>query len=349
MIEVDDIVSETFTDLSLNVSSFTGWKPECIESRVVTFALPEPRFVHGIPMSPAKAACISQFMGEVQGYSSSSGFTDPTLVNTQADYRWLPGNFNSPNWPPTTQQPLMETRQTFPRSWAMVAREESWDSAARTETWETLKVYTVDSSQAYWTTFGAAAPRLLSPYSYWRRDQYVANKAVGMDGSEALSLVWSPQKTISQMTVLIVVVPRAPIDDGYSLITAKPNSAGNRDGIYVTLNADSTVSLIVDHQETRTLQLSGRARPNEPIVVGLSVSFDSSREVAMAVIDDVVRTTTIQSTAQQSYGTTSWFINHELDARMELLEVDLYTNVVNADSMIRLGMLFNRVYGVTMR
>jgi hypothetical protein len=34
---------------------------------------------------------------------------------------------------------------------------------------------------------------------------------------------------------------------------------------------------------------------------------------------------------------------------MEMLEVDLYTNVASEDSMIRLGMLFNRVYGVTMR
>lgn len=349
MIEVDDILSETSADVAVNVSSFTGWKPESIESRVVTFSVPEPRFVHGIPMSPAIAACISQFMGEVQGFSSSSGFSDPLTVNTQADFRWLPNNFTSPVWQPSTQTPLIESRQVFPRSWAMVAQQESWDSAARTETWATLKEYTVDASTPYWTTFGAGAPRKLSSYSYWRRDGYVVNPAVAMDGSEGLNLVWTPAKTITQMTILMVVVPRAPLDTDYSLITARPNSPGNKDGIYVLLNADSTVSLIVEHQEARTLQLSGRARPNEPIVVGLSLSFDSSREVAMAVIDDVVRTTTIQSTTQQSYGTTSWFLNHELDARMEVMEVDLYTNVVNADAMIRLGMLFNRVYGVTMR
>lgn len=349
MIEVEDTISETSADLALNVSSFTGWKPDCIESRVVTFDLPEPRFVHGIPMSPARAACITQFIGEVQGYSSSSGFTDPNLVNTQADFRWLPTNFAAPVWPPSTQQPLMEQRQVFPRSWAMVAQQESWDSAARTETWATLKEYTVDASTPYLTPYGAGTPRKLANYSYWRRDRYVPNQAVGMDGSEALALVWTPQKTIAQMTLLIVVVPRAPLDEGYSLITAKPNTAGNKDGIFVTLNADSTVTLVVEHEEARTLQLSGRARPNEPIVVGLSVSFDESREVAMAVIDDVVRTTTIQASAKQSYGGTQWFLNHELDARMEVLEVDLYTNVVSADAMIRLGMLFNRVYGVTMR
>jgi hypothetical protein len=349
VIEIDDAVSETYADLTLSVSSFSGWKPESVESRVLTFRLPEPRFVHGIPMSPPRAAALVQFLGEVQGYSASSGFSDPTTVNTQADFRWLPGNFNTPVWPPSAQPVLLETRQVFPRSWKMVAEQETWDSAARTETWATLKEYTVDATTPYLTPFGAASPKALPTYSYWRRDRYVANAAVGLDGSQGLNLVWSPTKSIAQMTLLMVVVPRAPLDEGYSLITAKPDSGGNQNGIYVTLNADSTVTLKVGFQSTRTLQLSGRARPNEPIVVALSVSFDESHQVAMSIIDDTVRTTSLQNDVKLSFADTSWFLNHELDARMEVMEVDLYTNVASTDALIRLGMLFNRVYGVTMR
>lgn len=349
MIQVEDIISETEVDVMLTASAFTGWKPDLVESRVVTFAVPEPRFVHGIPMSAPVAAAVLEFIGEVQGFNASSGFSDPMAVNTQADYRWLPSNYAYPAWQHTPQTALLETRQTFPRSWLKVARDESWDSAARTETWATLPTETVDPSIPFWTAYGAGEPRLLSNYTYWRRDRYVANPALGLDGSEGLNLVWTPTKTIAQMSIVMVVVPRAPLDDGYSLITAKPKTAGNRDGIEMILNADSTVSLVVEDQEASIIQLSGRARPNEPIVVALSVALDQSRDVLMAVIDEQVRTTRMQFSRQVSYSDLSWYINHALDSRMEMLEVDLYTNVASEDSMIRLGMLFNRVYGVTMR
>lgn len=338
------VSSEGVADLLVRVSTFAGWQPEQTPSRAVAFHIPEYRVVRGIPLGPPEAVGRFGFNGQVGAYSADVGYLAPMDVNTQAAYRFMPDNYSALGWQHTPQTAAIQGRLLVPRTWDILKSTETWDSAARNETWESLKNYSVDTTSPVWMPFGDNDPVALPDYVYWRSGKYVPNPAVGLEGSQALSLVWDPTVVVNQFTVMMVVVPRAPIGDSYTLI-----SCSNPE-IHLVFNANSTISLLMEGVEATTLALGGRARPNEPIVVALGIVMDGSRTVMMSVVDEQVRARRATWYGNDvEFNDGSWTLNTHESSRMEILEVDLYTTVATEDSMLRVAQMFNRIYGVTAR
>jgi hypothetical protein len=343
-------------EVSLTVSSFHGWRPESIPSRVVSFAPIDYQIVHGIPMAPPQMALEADFVGELKGFSTVLGFADPHTVDTQASFRWFPEDFTTTLWEPDSVAGALLATEHFgasispflteTRSWDDVARYESWASAAADRTWTTVYTNDVDTTHPVWSPYGDLDPELLGDYAYWRgSDGLRFNPAVSLEEGAGLAMVWTPTQIISRVSLVMVLVPRTPLGDSSTLLSAS-------DSIHVVLNDDSTIDLLVPGSEVQTVSIAARTKPNEPIVLGLSVSLDGSRQVMMSVVDEQVRSVAVTTRPEDpdlDFEDLTWFVSMFNDARVDILEIDLYLGVADLESMLRLSQIFNRIYGVTMR
>ncbi len=341
-------------DLSLTISTFAGWRPDTVPTRVVTFEPVDFQIVHGIPMSPPQMLLESEFVGEVKGYSSLTGYANPHMVDTQASFRWFPEDFTTTLWAPDSVARLraeehfgvgIEPFLIEERSWDDVARYETWASAAEDRTWTTLYTNVVDTTHPVWSPYGDFDPELISNYTYWRGTKMVPNPAISIEIDRGLAMVWTPTQAIPRVSLVMVLVPRTPLGDSYTLLSAT-------DSIHVVFNDDSTIDLLVPGSEAQTVSIAARTKPNEPIVLGLSVSLDGSRQVMMSVVDEQVRTVAVTTPPDEpdlEFSDLTWFISMFGDARIDILEIDLYLGVADLESMLRLSQIFNRIYGVTVR
>lgn len=346
----DEIIATPSMEAVLQLSTFTGWHPQQTPSRVVVFDDPEFRVERGIPAGSPAAAGYAQFYGQVNDSTLFIGYDDPENWDTKAEFRYMPGDYSPLGWEKFT--PVLYTASatlgeqepaplaTVTRTWSKLRDLETWQTAKANETWNSLIEYVLETESPSWLPYGALEPELAAGYVYWRSNEYVPNDAVMIYRQAGLSMVWAPTRTPNQVTVVMVIVPGFMGGSSYTLMQASPS-------IKAVLNSDSTVSLTIPGNNRKSVLLAGRTRPNEPVVVGLSVSLDGSNRVSLLAVDSNIRLISGVSSTPLTFGSLTWIINPDGLATMEILEMDVYSSVLSESAMMQVASIFDRIYGVT--
>lgn len=331
----------TSSEVSVDPDLFQAFIPDFKSSNVVTFALEPWRIVSGIPQAEAMFCSATTPEASIGVADVVDAFISPTSISGFSQYRWLSSTYATPNWPAVaTGAPVAGNR-----TWDGMRNDFTWDTA-RLRSWNDVMSTSSDPSAPIWQNIGSVNASTLPTYSYWRAQELVSNPAVLVDPGASLKLAWTPSVTYPQVSLALVFVPRVPETGSYELLRAS-------EGVRVVLNSDSTIDLIVGSTVQSTEALLARSRPNEPMVVTLSVQFNPAGSTAvgwwahLVVMDASIKTLTAYSSGVMTQDVLGWIIAKDKNANFELLEANIYTESLTPDGLITKMGVYDRIYGVT--
>lgn len=356
----------------LRTDAFAGYHPTTQVDRSASFALPEWRVVAGIPQPRLRVGCEVECNVSAGEPLVTSGYEDPRDVSTRADYRWLPSGWvaaagqwecdpdlslSDPNrWgnylklaAGFTWGDLLDMELTWndlKEGRKVEAGENSWADLRDNYTWSSLRLHSYhqalnplySSGDATWSVYTEDKPDGIPEYTYWRSGSYVPNEAVGFGPGQTLVLSFNSAGT-SQMTMLLTAVLLAPDEGHYTVLSAS-------EGIHLRFTNEGEVQLCYGNDVLTAQALAGRSRPNEPVVVGISVS-PLEQAIYLIVMDSVTRVVRGDLPELVEARDLVWVMGYGEDARMVVLEANLYTARMTSNQLAQATSAQDQIYGVT--
>ena len=320
-------------DVSVARSAFQAPNPQLVPETSTQWEVTPWRLHQGLPRVDALYRTgleVDSLLGERQ---TSAAFVSPDLSVTNAQYRWLAEDHATPQWDPSD----VSTEVQLIRTWDDVRQEFTWTTMAL-RTWTQVLYDTLDPTIPAWLDSGSANSSLKSDYTYWRSGEYVTNPAVLVDAGVTLEMSWATGD-FAQTTVMMVCVPHLPSLGRMELLRASPL-------LRLELTNSSELLLVNGVKTLSSAVIGTSRRPNEPIVVAMSVNTLSQR-VAYAVMDTTIRVAQSDLYTPISTGDVSWAVGADEQARLEVLELAAYTDELDLTSLSTELAQYDKVYGVT--
>lgn len=288
----------------------------------------------------------------VGGLRELETYPEPSSVAVDAQVRWLPEVARYPanlQWFPFSTAGQIDQLVEGGESWQALT-ESTWTDLI-TQPWLAYSGAAAITSGALgdftWYSSSGAPPKISTNYTYLRGGQFVTGTAMSLrDGqffySDTLTL------ETSQITVIMAAVLRVPKGAWYTVLETTSNSP-TQGPVSVRYHREGVVALWCDELLGAIPVQAGLTRPNQPVLIALTMDFDSS-EVRLAVVDTATHTVTARLQDRPSIQPRLYLGRSSqtgANAVMEVLEVDLWTDVLDEQGVVGKMARLDRLYGVS--
>jgi len=340
------------TDAALDVVPATVRDSRTTDSRYALFNVDPYVPLSGKPRALGGTTGRIEVSMTVGGLRELETYPDPASVAMDSQARWLPETARYPanlQWFPFSAAGQVDQLIEGGQSWQGLT-EASWGDLL-TQPWLAYSGAAAITSGALgdlsWYSSSGAPPKIVTNYTYLRGGSFVVGSAMSLRKGQFL---YSDTLTLetSQITVVLAAVLRVPQGSWYTVLEST-SSSPTQGPVSVRYHREGVLVLWCDEALATIPVQAGLTRPNQPILVSLTIDFDSS-EVTMCAVDSATHVTTVRLQERPSIQPRLYLGRSEdtgANSVMEILEADLWTTVLTSQGVVdRMGRL-DRLYGVS--